>query len=117
MLARRMFFSISLAWPWSSSTMTILTAVLMGCLRLRQVQAFGKFQGESRAFSKLRLHVDRAAEAPYAVSDEGEAKAFAGLVLLAGAAKQLEDPLVVPRGNAPAVVRDPVDDPGVIDLL
>ena len=109
MPARRMFFSISRAWPSSSSIMHDGDGLCVGhaASLLDGGGDAGRRDPEGRALAKRGLAVDRAAEPVDQRADMGEADALARLVLGAGAAEQLEDALVVLCGRCRGRCRRP----------
>src|SRR3569833_121148 len=99
-----MFFSIRRACPSSSSIITMLTGCWPVIDRLSP-QVRGQGKPEDRALVKLRFYVDDPAEAISEGAHVRQTDAFAGPVLGAGAAEQVENPLVILRGDSAAVVR------------
>src|SRR3569623_1433422 len=99
-----MFFSIRRACPSSSSIITMLTGCWSVIDRLSP-QVRGQGKPEDRALVKLRFYVDDPAEAVSEGAHVRQTDAFAGPVLRAGTAEQVENPLVVLRVDSTTVVR------------
>ena len=109
-----MFFSISRAWPSSSSIMTILTGAPT-CVLFIRILRFAcplprQRHRKCAALAKLRGETHGPAEPANQRPDMGEADAFAGPVLDAGAAEQFEDAFMVRWVDAAPVVLDVVND-------
>src|SRR4051812_39065238 len=110
--ARRMFRSISVAWPSSSSIMMIVRGrclSIVGSLRagsLPRHPEFRKRQSEDGAAARCLVQQDGAADPAGEAPRMGQPDALARLVLDAGAAEQIEHSLAVGGADAAAVVDD-----------
>src|SRR3954447_17835410 len=106
--ARRMFFSISRAWPSSSSIMMIVTGVASALMRRssRCLQVSRQNDAKCRSLVESGGHRDGAAEIAHHRAHMGETDAFACLVLRAGTPEQFKDALAVMIGNSPSIVGD-----------
>ena len=106
--ARRMFFSIRRACPSSSSTMTMVTALVSPSYgRNPDCLVFVRQHDlKRRSFVKHRTNGDVASEIAHHGPHMREANSFPRLVLLACAPKQLENAPQVPFSYASTIVDD-----------
>src|SRR4029077_251764 len=101
---RRMFRSIRRAWPWSSSTMMMVTGLVISGVPDACVPVDRQRDRKSAALIEFRGDRHGPAEPPHQRTDMRKSDALAWLVLNSGAAEQVENALVVFGVDAAAVV-------------
>src|SRR3546814_16593342 len=106
--ARRIFFSISRAWPSSSSIMTMVTAccsrIYLSCSACRR-PALRQRNGEGGPLIGDAVDLYRTAEASHQGANMGKTDALSRTILNPGAAEQVENAVkITPRKDRKSVV-------------
>src|SRR4051812_3640359 len=86
--------------------MTIFTGLPMTVVPVRCRPCGRERYRKGGAAVKLRGHRDGAAKPPHQGADMGQTNSLSGLVLSAGAAKQIENPLMIFLIDTAAIVAD-----------